>query len=184
MSALDTFTTKELMKKLQERGMKFTISPLELGFIFVVVMIYMGTGIAGIKTFIECDKVQTSQKWKNIKMFLSHTLTMALTLFFTLLFARYIESDGAFFCTLISFVGIIAAAMTIALTRECNDTADKSARNYGIASLVINIVLMFVSIYFMMKNRGIEPKIPFAHRGRTSISSYRQYPATTGTRQN
>ena len=145
MSALDTFTTKELMKKLQDRGMKFDVSPLELMAIFVVVMIYMGTGIAGIKTFIECEKVQTSQKWKNIKMFLSHTLTMALTLFFTLLFSKYIKSDGAFFCTVITLVGIIAGAMTIALTRECNDTADESARKYGIASLVINIV--FILIY-------------------------------------
>lgn len=182
MSALDTFSTEELMKKIQERGMKFDISGLELMAIFVVVMIYMGTGIAGIKTFIECDKVQTSQKWKNIKMFLSHTLTMALTLFFTLLFSKYIKSDGAFFCTVITLVGVIAGAMTVALTRECNDTADKSARNYGIASIVINIVLMFISIYFMMKKRGIKPRIPFAARGgRTSISSYRQYPATTST---
>lgn len=181
MSALDTFSTQELTKKLQERGMKFDISGLELMAIFVVVMIYMGTGIAGIKTFIECDKVQTSQKWKNIKMFLSHTLTMALTLFFTLLFSKYIKSDGAFFCTVITLVGVIAGAMTIALTRECNDTADKSARDYGIASIVINIVLMFISIYFMMKKRGIKPRIPFANRGRTSISSYRQYPATIST---
>lgn len=181
MSALDTFSTQELTKKLQERGMKFDISGLELMAIFVVVMIYMGTGIAGIKTFIECDKVQTSQKWKNIKMFLSHTLTMALTLFFTLLFSKYIKSDGAFFCTVITLVGVIAGAMTVALTRECNDTADKSARNYGIAAIVINIILMFISIYFMMKNRGIKPRIPFASRGRTSISSYRQYPATIST---
>ena len=184
MSELDTFTTNELMKKLQDRGMKFDISPLELMAIFAVVMIYMGTGIAGIKTFIECDKIQTSQKWKNIKMFLSHTLTMALTLFFTLLFARYIDSDGAFFCTVIFFVGIIASAMTIALTRECNDTASEGARIFGIISLVINIVAMFVSIYIMMKNRDIKPRIPFARRGRTSMSSYKQYPVTvtTGTR--
>lgn len=114
-------------------------------------------------------------------MFLSHTLTMALTLFFTLLFSKYIKSDGAFFCTVITLVGVIAGAMTVALTRECNDTADKSARNYGIAAIVINIILMFISIYFMMKNRGIKPRIPFASRGRTSISSYRQYPATIST---
>ena len=172
------------MNTLKKRGMKLAISPVELIFIFLAVMLYMGTVIPGIKTFIECDKIQTSQKWKNIKMFLSHTLTMALTLFFTLLFARYIDSDGAFFCTVITLVGIIASAMTIALTRECNDTASEGARIFGIISLVINIVAMFVSIYIMMKNRDIKPRIPFARRGRTSMSSYKQYPVTvtTGTR--
>lgn len=177
MSVLDTFNTKQLLDKLGERGMKFDISSTELFFIFVVSMIYMGIGIAGIKTFINCDQIQTSQKWKNIKMFLSHTLTMVLTLFFTLVFSKFIKSDGAFFCGIISLVGVIAGAMTVALTRECKDTADKSARNYGIASIVINVVILLISVYFAMKKRGIS----LPRRGRTSISSYRQFPRTIKT---
>jgi len=83
---------------------------------------------------------------------------------------------------LFGIFGLIASSMTLAMTNECSSTADKSARNFGIVSLLGHILLLITSIYLMMKRRGV--KMPALKRGgiqpNAIMSNYRPSPGPMG----
>lgn len=177
-SKIDLAQLKDLAART---GQDMEMSYGTLFLIAVMGVFYIAVSSVGIKTFNDCDQVQNSQKWKNLKMFLSHTMTAAIAMILTLLLTKIVKSEAAAFALLFGIFGLIASSMTLAMTNECSSTADKSARNFGIVSLLGHILLLITSIYLMMKRRGIKPTIPGMSRRnapRNVMSSYKQYPAT------
>ena len=157
---------------------------MSYGTLFLIVIMgvfYIAITSVGVKTFNECDQVQNSQKWKNLKMFLSHTMTAAIAMILTLLLTKIVKSEAAAFALLFGIFGVIASSMTLAMTRECSSTADKSARNFGIVSLIGHILLLILSVYLMMKRRGVT--MPSLKRGSAQpnmrMSSYKPLPGPT-----
>jgi len=107
-------------------------------------------------------------------MFLSHTMTAAIAMILTLLLTKIVKSEAAAFALLFGIFGLIASSMTLAMTNECSSTADKSARNFGIVSLLGHIGLLMASFYF-------KPPIPGMSRRNTPrnvMPTYNQYPET------
>jgi len=100
----------------------------------------------------------------------------------TLLITKIVKSEAAAFALLFGIFGVIASSMTLAMTRECSSTADKSARNFGIVSLIGHILLLLLSMYLMMKRRGVT--MPSLKRGiaqpNMRMSSYKPLPGPTG----
>ena len=169
---------QQLSNLAARTGQDMEMSYGTLFLIAVMGVFYIAVSSVGIKTFNYCDQVQNSQKWKNLKMFLSHTMTAAIAMILTLLLTKIVKSEAAAFALLFGIFGLIASSMTLAMTNECSSTADKSARNFGIVSLLGHILLLIVSIYLMMRRRGV--KMPTLKRGgiqpNARMSSYRPLP--------
>jgi uncharacterized membrane protein len=169
---------QQLSKLAERTGQDMEMSYGTLFLIAVMGVFYIAVSSVGIKTFNDCDQVQNSQKWKNLKMFLSHTMTAAIAMILTLLLTKIVKSEAAAFGLLFSIFGLIASSMTLAMTNECSSTADKSARNFGIVSLVGHILLLMASMGSMWERRGV--KMPSLKRWgiqpNTRMSSYRPSP--------
>lgn len=173
---------QQLSNLAARTGQDMEMSYGTLFLIAVMGVFYIAVSSVGIKTFNDCDQVQNSQKWKNLKMFLSHTMTAAIAMILTLLLTKIVKSEAAAFALLFGIFGLIASSMTLAMTNECSSTADKSARNFGIVSLLGHILLLITSIYLMMKRRGV--KMPTLKRGgiqpNAIMSNYRPSPGPMG----
>jgi hypothetical protein len=176
------FDMQQLSNLAARTGQDMEMSYGTLFLIVIMGVFYIASSSVGIKTFNDCDQVQNSQKWKNLKMFLSHTMTAAIAMILTLLITKIVKSEAAAFALLFGIFGVIASSMTLAMTNECKDSADKSARNFGIVSLVGYFSLMFGSIIMMMGRRGV--KMPTLKRGgiqpNARMSSYRPLPGPMG----
>jgi len=151
---------KELQALANNAKVELEMSNGTLAIIMLMGIFYIAITAVGVQTFNKCSQIQDSQKWKNINGFLSHTMTMAITMIATLTLAKFVKSEAAAFGLIFGIFGIIASAMTISLTSECKDTADKSARNFGIASAVAYPLLIVASGYLMFKKR--RPAVPNA----------------------
>ena len=167
------FDMQQLSNLAARTGQDMEMSYGTLFLIAVMGVFYIAASSVGIKTFNDCDQVQNSQKWKNLKGFLSHTMAAAIAMILTLLVTKIVKSEAAAFALLFGIFGLIASSMTLAMTNECSSTADKSARNFGIVSLIGHILLLILSIYLMMKRRGVT--MPSLKR-RVRMSSYRPLP--------
>jgi hypothetical protein len=160
---------KELQALANNARVELEMSNATLAIIMMMGVFYIAITAIGVRTFNKCDQVQNSQKWKNIKGFLSHTMTMAITMIATLTLAKFVKSEAVAFGLVFGIFGLIASVMTISLTGECKNSADKSARNFGIASAVAYPLLIIASGYMMFKKRRVQ--LPSA--------SYMNIPQTT-----
>lgn len=145
---------KQLEALAKNAKVELEMSNGTLGLIIMMGIFYIAITSVGVSTFGKCDKIQDSQKWKNLKGFLSHTMTMAITTIATLIFAKFAKSEATVFGLLFGIFGTIASSMTLAMTNECKDSADKSARNFGIVSLIGYLALMIGSLIMMFRKRG------------------------------
>ena len=118
---------QQLSNLAARTGQDMEMSYGTLFLIAVMGVFYIAVSSVGIKTFNDCDQVQNSQKWKNLKMFLSHTMTAAIAMILTLLLTKIVKSEAAAFALLFGIFGIIASSMTLAMTmaraRRAMDTA-------------------------------------------------------------
>lgn len=145
---------KQLQALANNAKVELEMSNGTLGLIIMMGIFYIAITGVGVSTFNKCSQIQDSQKWKNLKGFLSHTMTMAITTIATLIFAKFAKSEAAVFGVLFGIFGTIASSMTLAMTKECKDSADKSARNFGIVSLIGYLLLMLGSLFMMFRKRG------------------------------
>ena len=94
-----------------------------------LIISYVLIASIGINTFQNCTDVQESQKWKNIKMFLSHTLTIAIIvpIILKLKDTDFLSGDNMFI--LYGIFGFLAAAMSLGMANDSSvkirDTSER-----------------------------------------------------------
>mgnify|MGYP001030153195 FL=1 len=103
----------------------------------------------GINTFQNCTDVQESQKWKNIKMFLSHTLTIAIIvpIILKLKDTDFLSGDNMFI--LYGIFGFLAAAMSLGMANDskCKDKGYVGTSAVALVSyLLVNAFLIYKMI--------------------------------------
>ena len=83
-----------------------------------LIISYVLIASLGISTFQNCPDIQDSQKWKNIKMFLSHTLTIAMIVPIILLLKDTDFLNGDKMYMLYAILGFIASAMSLGMADD------------------------------------------------------------------
>lgn len=141
---MSTFTQK--MVNAAPQVLKNTTVKLELswGVIGMIIMLgtfYIAISGVGINTFNKCSKIQDSQKWENLKSYLSHTMTMVIASIATLILVKMFKSQVVVFAMVFGIMGIIASSMTLAMVRECKDSVNKSALVYAGTSLAVHLAM-------------------------------------------
>lgn len=144
---MSTFTQK--MVNAAPQVLKNTTVKLELswgviGMIIILGTFYIAISGVGINTFNKCSKIQDSQKWENLKSYLSHTMTMVIASIATLILVKMFRSQVVAFAMVFGIMGIIASSMSLAMVEECKDSVNESARNFAITSLVLHLIMTLV----------------------------------------
>jgi len=86
--------------------------------IFVLALIYMVTASMGIDMYETCDNVEKS---KRINQYMSYTLTIALTIPFTLLITKLFGNDTGAFMILYGIMGTLTSYFAFDLVRKCDN---------------------------------------------------------------
>ena len=128
-----------------------------------LVVSYVLIASIGINTFQNCSGIQDSQKWKNIKMFLSHTLTIAIVvpIILKLKDTDFLSGDNMFI--LYGIFGFLAAAMSLGMANDskCKDKGYVGTSSVALVSyLLVNAFLIYKMIDMGNSNGVSVPNAP------------------------
>ena len=132
-----------------------------------LVLSYVLIASLGISTFQNCPDIQDNQKWKNIKMFLSHTLTIAMIVPIILLLKDTDFLNGDKMYMLYAILGFIASAMSLGMADDskCKEKGYTGTSTiFLIGYLVMNAFLIYKLIDGMSNGTG-NAKAPLLNNG-------------------
>ena len=132
-----------------------------------LVLSYVLIASLGINTFQNCPDIQDGQKWKNIKMFLSHTLTIAMIVPIILLLKDTDFLNGDKMYMLYAILGFIASAMSLGMANDskCKEKGYTwTSTIFLIGYLAMNAFLIYKVIDGMSNSNG-NAKAPLLNNG-------------------
>lgn len=117
-----------------------------IGITTVLGIIYTAIASIGIKRFNDCKEIQGIAKYANRKMYLSHTLTMLLTIplaFMMLKFGSMTPNATGFLTMISGILGIIASvfAFQIQKAAECEKSVKKDDKNFIIVAITASVLM-------------------------------------------
>lgn len=130
-----------------------------------LVLSYVLIASLGISTFQNCPDIQDSQKWKNIKMFLSHTLTIAMIVPIILLLKDTDFLNGDKMYMLYAILGFIASAMSLGMAND-SKCKEKGYTGTSTVFLIGYLTMNAFLIYKIVEGMGTDnAKAPLLNNG-------------------
>jgi hypothetical protein len=113
---------------------------------------YIATASIGVKTYNDCTEIQGVKKWDNLKMLLSHTMTIGMVIPFILVAQYFVGGKvTAAMAILYGIMGLVGNATAFAMTREggCGEVVKTDSKNYLIFGMVASLLVMLGGGAFM-----------------------------------
>tara|TARA_B100001741_G_scaffold311328_1_gene312282 strand:+ start:2396 stop:3232 length:837 start_codon:yes stop_codon:yes gene_type:complete len=141
------------IQKFKNGKIEMEIGYPQVGLTIILGIFYIAITALGIQTYNKCEAIQDSQKYKNLKMFLSHTMAVAITIPAVLLVTKFAKNEGGIFTLMYAIMGITGSGIALDIMRQpdCKDAVKKDEKNFAIASLVMFILLFLTGGFFTMK---------------------------------
>ena len=148
------------VKKFKEGKIEMELGYPQILLTIVLGVIYIAVTSLGIQTYNKCEGIQGSQKFTNLKHFMSHTMAVAITIPVVFLLTKFVKNEGGVFTILYSIMGIAGSAMAIQIMNqpECKDGVKKDEKNFAIVALVFWLILFLAGGYFTMKSDTVGGK--------------------------
>ena len=120
-----------------EVSMRTVMGILFLGFF------YMVTSSIGMSIYSKCDAMKGQKVQDNLNKYLAATLTIGLTIPFTLLVTKFAKNEGAVFALIYSIMGLVGSAAALNWAVKC-DNAKKEVKGFagvGVASFTCTLLI-------------------------------------------
>jgi hypothetical protein len=91
---------------------------------------YMVTASIGMSIYSKCDAMKGKEVQDNLNKYLAATLTIGLTIPFTLLVTRFAKNEGAVFTLIYSIMGLVGSAAALNWTLKC-ENAKQTEKGYA-----------------------------------------------------
>ena len=121
---------------------------LFLGFFYMVIS-SIGMGI-----YSKCDAMKGQSVQDNLNKYLAATLTIGLTIPFTLLVTKFVNNEGAAFALIYSIMGLVGSAAVLNWATKCAN-AKKSEKNYAAFSTALFSCTLLISFFLMRPKKGM-----------------------------
>jgi len=118
----------------------FTI--LFLGFFYMVV------SSIGMSIFSKCEAMKDKPVQENLNKYLAATLTIGLTIPFTLLVTKFVNNEGAVFALIYSIMGLVGSAAALNWTLKC-ENAKQSEKGYAGFSVALFTLTLLTSAFLL-----------------------------------
>lgn len=128
------------------------VSWATVGGILLLGFFYMVTASIGIGVFSRCDAMKGKPVQENLNKYLAATLTIALTIPFTLLVTKLAKNEAGVFMIIYSLMGLIGGAAALNWTLNCPD-AKEAEKGYSAFSVVLFTITLLASFYVMKPRR-------------------------------
>jgi len=127
-----------VVNKLKAGKIETEIGYPQVGLTILLGIFFVAITALGIDKYNKCEGIQDSEKYQNLKMFMSHTMAIAITIPVILLLQKFVANEGGVFTIIYAIMGLTASAIAMDIMRqpECEDTVKKSDKNFAIMSLV------------------------------------------------
>jgi len=155
-----------VVNKLKAGKIETEIGYPQVGLTILLGIFFVAVTALGIDKYNKCEGIQDSEKYQNLKMFMSHTMAIAITIPVILLLQKFVSNEGGVFTIIYAIMGLTASAIAMDIMRqpECEDTVKKSDKNFAIMSLVGWIILLLAGCFFTFKKH---PKLGEVLRKKT-----------------
>ena len=155
-----------VVNKLKSGKIETEIGYPQVGLTILLGIFFVAVTALGIDKYNKCEGIQDSEKYQNLKMFMSHTMAIAITIPVILLLQKFVSNEGGVFTIIYAIMGLTASAIAMDIMRqpECEDTVKKSDKNFAITSLVGWIILLLAGCFFTFKKH---PKLGEVLRKKT-----------------
>ena len=142
-----------VVNKLKAGKIETEIGYPQVGLTILLGIFFVAITALGIDKYNKCEGIQDSEKYQNLKMFMSHTMAIAITIPVILLLQKFVTNEGGVFTIIYAIMGLTASAIAMDIMRqpECKDTVNKNDKNFAIMSLVGWIILLLAGSFFTFK---------------------------------
>ena len=125
------------------------ISWSTIGIIMLLGIVYLVISSIGLNIYASCDAMKNEPVQENLNKYLAATLTIGLTIPFTLLVTKFVKNEAVAFMMIYSIMGIVGSAAVLNWTTKCEKAkqSDKGFAGFSLASFVC----VFVVAAFMMR---------------------------------
>jgi len=132
-------------------GTQLDINAGTVAITFILAFIYTITSATGINTFKNCEALKGSKLQQGLNRLLTATLSIALTIPFTLFIAMVSKAKITGIITLVyAIMGIIGSSIALNYSMKCLDKKEgEIPRIYNIISLIVFILALMVGFFFI-----------------------------------
>ena len=142
-----------IVDKLKTGKIETEIGYAQVGLTILLGIFFVAITALGIDKYNKCEGIQDSEKYANLKMFMSHTMTVAITIPIVLLLMKFVNNEGGVFTMVYAIMGITASAIAMDVMRqpECEASVKDSDKNFATMSIVAWILLLLAGSFFTFK---------------------------------
>jgi hypothetical protein len=139
-------------KNIASGKIDLEVSGLTVMGILFLGFFYMIISSIGMNIYSKCDAMKGQPVQENLNKYLAATLTIALTIPFTLLVTKFVKNEGAVFALIYSIMGLVGSAAALNWAVKC-ENAKSSDKNFAaLTTAVYSLTLMF-SFYLLRPKR-------------------------------
>jgi len=157
---MSAVTANQKASAMYERAKDITSGKIDLEVsgktvmgIIILGVVYVIISSIGMSIYSKCEDMKDKPVQKNLNKYLAATLTIALTIPFTLLITKFVKNEGAVFTLIYSVMGLVGSAAALNWAVKC-ENAKNSEKNFAIASTVFYTLTLMLS-RFLMKPKKI-----------------------------
>jgi len=136
-------------KSIASGKVHLELSCATVSVILLLEFIYKVTASICINVFSKCDAMKGKSIQENLNKYLAATLTIALTIPFTLFLTKIVKNEAAVFTLIYSLMGLIGGAAALNWTLKCPD-AKEAEKGYSAFSVVLFTITLLAS-FFMLR---------------------------------
>ena len=114
----------------------------------------MVTSSIGMSIYSKCDAMKGQKVKDNLNKYLAATLTIGLTIPFTLLVTKFAKNEGAVFALIYSIMGLVGSAAALNRAMKC-ENAKKSEKGYAGFSTALFSCTLLMS-FFLMRPKKVK----------------------------
>ena len=142
-----------IVNKLKTGKIETEIGYAQVGLTILLGIFFVAITALGIDKYNKCEGIKDSEKYQNLKMLMSHTMTIAITIPIVLLLMKFVNNEGGVFTIVYSIMGLTASAIAVDIMRqpECKDTVKTSDMNFAKLSVGGWLVLLLAGSFFTFK---------------------------------
>src|SRR6056300_1617805 len=158
MSSLTSTQTAYAMynraKNIASGKIDLEVSGLTVMGILFLGFFYMIISSIGMNIYSKCDAMKGQPVQENLNKYLAATLTIGLTIPFTLLVTKFVKNEGAVFALIYSIMGLVGSAAALNWTMKC-DNAKQSEKGFAGFSVFLFTSTLLISMFLMRPKRTI-----------------------------
>lgn len=141
-------------KNIASGKIDLEVSGLTVMGILFLGFFYMIISSIGMSIYSKCDAMKGQPIQENLNKYLAATLTIGLTIPFTLLMTKFVKNEGVAFALIYSIMGLVGSAAALNWTMKC-DNAKQSEKGFAGFSVFLFTSTLLIPMFLMRPKRTI-----------------------------